>query len=193
MKPNPFSTTRTKPGKIPFIFADRESLEQLLAEIERGQRMQIVGAHGTGKSTLLTELITELQRAGYVVDHQVLRDGQRNLSLKPATVGCSAKSVVVIDGFEQLSRWSRWRLRRHVKRIKSKLVVTSHVDVGFTTLHETKVDQKIVRCVVRSLVGDRHEYTSRELVNLLMADHGQNLREILFELYDIWQSSEKAD
>ena len=123
----------------------------------------IVGPHGTGKSTLFAALLPELQRTRCNVHSIALHDGERRL---PAEFAAEIESAfatakrsgnrlgTVVDGYEQLSRWNRWRLRRRCRAITTGLLVTSHADVPLPVLFRTKTDvvlaEKIVSYLLRS-------------------------------------------
>lgn len=186
---NPFSASFTQPGEVPFCFGPGESVEALVEKVRSTQATQITGPHGSGKSTLLAALMHSLKRNRFSIEHHILRDNQSRLTLESGMP--ASNSVFIVDGYEQLSIWSRWRLSRHIRRFDRKLIVTAHRDVGFTTLYETRVNPEIVRRVVSQLVGDAHDYNSRELIEKLLEKHGQNLREMLFELFDIWRSQSR--
>ena len=62
---NPFATRFVRPGVIPYRFDDRRTVADLVATLrEHGWRGEIIGPHGSGKSTLVQTLIPALQEAG---------------------------------------------------------------------------------------------------------------------------------
>ena len=114
---NPFSTRHVRPGAIPYQFPPGQSADSLVAELARsGWQGQIIGPHGCGKSSLLQALRPALESAGrrslWVELHAHNRgwpDVSRQLAVEP-------QGVLVIDGFEQCSRWRRWLIRRTCRR-----------------------------------------------------------------------------
>src|SRR5437016_5663581 len=77
---NPFSTRFVRPGALPFRFSAGQTAASLVARLhELHWRAQIVGPHGTGKSTLLAALLPEIEAAGQQVRAIALHDGQRSL------------------------------------------------------------------------------------------------------------------
>ena len=148
---NPFCTSRIRPGALPFQFAPGCSAAALVDRLaELGSRAQIVGPHGSGKSTLIMALIDELASRGVHAPVLVQRDRQRSLDWgklaelaaatrssaagrpaaqpsggAPATVRRSPQAFVVVDGYEQLGRLSRWRLDWFCRRQAAGLVVTT--------------------------------------------------------------------
>src|SRR5581483_6754178 len=100
---------------------------------------EIVGPHGSGKSTLLAALVPAIEAAGRRVLQFTLHDGQRQLPPELLELPADATpTLVMIDGYEQLSRWSRWRLNRFIRRRGWGLLVTSHATAGLPTLFRTR-------------------------------------------------------
>lgn len=98
------------------------------------------------------------------------------------------KTVVVIDGYEQLSRWSRFRLKRCCRRRQLGLVVTTHAPAGMPELFRTATSAALAQSLVDVLMGD-HARTfigPDELARKLDACRG-DLRELLFALYDRYE------
>jgi hypothetical protein len=153
---NPFSSCHVRPGAVPW-FGDLEALYSRWHAL--GQRAQIVGPHGTGKSTLLAHLALRAKRDGITVT-----------ALDDATV----RSPV---------RLAYARLRhRH-------LLVTAHRDLGLPTLYETRLDLAGARAVLGHLLrGHRVTGPSDEALRALLTKHGGNLREVLFDLYDQYEA-----
>ena len=136
---NPFCTRRVRPGAIPFLFPPDQTAEALIERLQTaGWRGEIVGPHGSGKSTLLASLISVLERVGRRTVLVELHDGQRRL---PPELWSDARletpAVLVIDGYEQLSRFSRFRLRWFCHRRGVGLLITTHQPMGLPTLCQT--------------------------------------------------------
>jgi hypothetical protein len=115
---NPFCTRRIRPGAIPFVFPAGEDAEALVRRLQQNDwRGEIIGPHGTGKSTLLATLLPAIERAGRRITLVALHDGQRRL---PTDFDRDCRPcetmVLVVDGYEQLSRWRRWLLKRRCRR-----------------------------------------------------------------------------
>jgi hypothetical protein len=183
---NPFSTRFTHPGRLPFLFGDdeKETLGSLLARLRAtGLRGEIVGPHGSGKTTLLSHLVETLKGDGISPAVFALSDGQRRMPDGWRREVAQA-SLVIIDGYEQLGRLSRWRLRRCCRRQKLGLLVTAHAPTGLPTLYRTRPSIDVARQVVHELLPPGVPPPSDdELSHLFDMFHG-NLREVLFALYD---------
>ncbi len=183
---NPFSTRFTRPGAIPFLFASDESLAGLIESLrQQDWRGQIIGPHGVGKSTLLRTLIPELRDMGWNVHCFVARKGQRGVPVSKATL--AHRTIIVIDGFEQLGWFSRRRLLARFRRAGVGVVVTAHRNLGLPTLvlmHPTlETAGKIVQ---RLLPEDSTTLGPDDVREAFHATNG-NLREMLFRLYDVYQ------
>jgi hypothetical protein len=149
---------------------------------------QIIGPHGSGKSTLIATLVEPLKRAGRQALRFALHDGQRSLPrdwLRQARA--DAARLMIVDGYQQLSFWSRLRLKRVCRRHGWGLLVTAHRDVGFPTLFRTSPSLDVAQAVVAQLLPAGEITVSREQVAKSFAQCQGNLRETLFALYDRYE------
>lgn len=192
---NPFEARRLRPGAVPYVWPQKRTPAELLTRLEEnGWRGQIVGPHGSGKSALVAALAEHIERAGRKIVRIELHDGQRRLPIDLRSApGCEAGAVVIVDGYEQLSRWNRFRLRRHCRRNRLGLVVTSHVSMGFPDLARTAAGlDQAVQLVERLASGSAFRPTRREIAALLERHEG-DLREVLFDLYDLYERRAAGD
>jgi hypothetical protein len=195
---NPFSTRYIRPGAIEFRFPPGDDAKALVQRLRaRDWRGEIIGPHGSGKSSLLAALVPALRDAGKSVLLVELHDGQRRLPVDlkrhPDATG---DGVVIVDGYEQLSWLSRLGVKRVCRRRGMGLLVTSHKPAGLPELYRTAPTLELARSIVESLVAGRSaSITSAELAERY-ALHQGNLREMLFDLYDLYESrrlTEAAD
>jgi len=191
---NPFSTRFIRPGAIPFLFVDGESATSFVEKLRKQHWWgQIIGPHGSGKSTLLETLKPELEAAGRQIVAITLHQGEHRLpplahrSLTPMT-------ELLIDGYEQLSWWSRWRVKSLCHRCRTGLMVTAHTDVGLPTIYRTEPTKGLAEAVVARLIGDDGSIISSDDIATAYEATGRNVRETLFRLYDVFQkkTSESA-
>ncbi len=188
---NPFSTRHTRPGAIAYRFPPGESPERLVERLRAGDwRGQIVGPHGSGKSTLLAAVLPALQSAGQRPLLVELHDGQRRL---PAdfrqSIEAAAAGVVVVDGYEQLAPWNRYRLRRLCRRRKLGLLVTTHRPVGLPDLFRTDVAPELAWDLVEHVLAGLPPLLTPEQLRQRLSRHRGNLREVFFDLYDLYERS----
>jgi len=190
---NPFSTRFIRPGALDYLFSVKDSandrVESLVARLGGNQwRGQIIGPHGSGKSTLLAALEPALGDAGCVCWTARLQDGEHAM---PAgwtrAVAASLANQVVVDGFEQLNAWNRWRVRLCCRRRGWGLLVTAHRDVGLPKLLETASDLETAQAIVEQLLAAETTTIAPEVVAEHYRAAGNNIRETLFRLYDVWE------
>ena len=194
---NPFASRRVRPGAIPFQFPDGLDAVEFVARLARlGWRGAIIGPHGTGKSTLLAALAPELERAGRNVRSIALHDGQRRLPQEfLAVLPPNGDGLIIVDGYEQLSFWSRWRLDRRCRAIGAGLLVTAHGPTSLPLLFRTAADEELAERIVGHLLAatdDRAPAIRRDDVRRAWSKHRGNLRETLFDLYDAYER-QRAD
>ncbi len=191
---NPFCTRRVRPGAIPFLFPPGEDAETLVWQLQRnGWWGAIVGAHGTGKSALLATLIPQIELAGQHATLVELHDGQRRL---PLNLGRDSRlrppMVLIVDGYEQLSRWRRFLLKRHCRSRGLGLLVTAHAPVGLPELYRTEPTPELAERIVGQLMAGRSPPFTASQLAACFARHRGNVRETLFDLYDLYEHSRSS-
>lgn len=184
---NPFSTRFVRPGALPFRFPPGSDAASLAHDLERlGGWGQIIGPHGSGKSTLLAALLPHLRQRQTVVTVELHTDRRRWPDLAPLP----PPALLVVDGFEQLSWWTRWRVRSLCRRWGWGLLVTAHADMGLPLLHRTGVDPSVAHEIVAALLSpDEQHLCAPDHLEQALARHRGNLRDVLFDLYDIYERS----
>ena len=142
------------PGRDSVYLSRRANRPQSLVERLAANRWrgQIIGPHGSGKSTLLATLIPALTAAG--------RQRSARSRCIRASIGCrgwsdrrfAADTQLVIDGYEQLSWWSRRRVKSLCQRHGAGLLVTAHSDMGLPTIFQTQPSQELAQTIVEKIV-----------------------------------------
>lgn len=197
---NPFATCWTRPGAIPFQFPAGDSADELVARLAaNGWWGEIVGPHGSGKSTLLEALKPKLRDAGFTIESIQLRDGQRRLpaeffkwASEMASNSQDAKTLLIVDGYEQLGWLARASLKRRCRRAGAGLLVTSHAPTGLPTLITLAPDLPLVEQLVAALCTRAPSITPAD-VTASHAAHGSNVRDIFFDLYDRYEQRRTAN
>lgn len=189
MLSNPFATRAVRPGAIDYVFAHGQNLLQLIERFEaNGRRGQIVGPHGSGKSTLLATFLAAYADDGRKVIEFSLHDGQRRLPKRLATLpDVDADTILVVDGYEQLSLWNRFLLNRFCNKRRCGLIVTAHESVGLPEIFRTTTSLEMTERIVEQLLPEGQMTVTRADVQQTFVAHGGNLREVFFELYDLYE------
>jgi hypothetical protein len=185
---NPFATRHVRPGAIPFCFPPGIGAGQLVERLAAsGWRGQIVGPHGSGKSTLLATLLRAIEDCGRRPLLIALHDGQRRLPDRPERMAIlDERAVIVVDGYEQLGLWSRWRLDRLCRRRGYGLLVTAHRSVGMPLVLDTFTTPELAEQLIDRLTHGEARIDRREIAARFLAREG-NLREVLFDCYDLYE------
>ena len=96
---------------------------------------------------------------------------------------------LVIDGYEQLSRWQRLRIKRRCRLAGCGLLVTAHLSVGLAGAlsHASRIWRRHVR-VVQALLGERsQELISRPRSRRWFHAASRQPAQMLFALYDLYE------
>lgn len=187
---NPFSSRATRPGAIAYRFLNGTGAATLVAELSRnGWWGEILGPHGSGKSTLVCSLLAPLQAAGRTVRQYTLHSGEKRIPIAGSELKTwDASTLVVIDGYEQLGGWNRSTLKKICRQQRAGLLVTAHQTVGLPTLYATSVTLDLTRHLVRQLLpAGCHTISDRDIADSFQQWEG-NLREVFFDLYDRYES-----
>lgn len=186
---NPFSTRFVRPGAMAYFFSDDVSLERIVARLRDNNGWgQILGPHGTGKSTLLQAITPQLAAAGKQIELFTLHQGQPRLDVEPRRIrNWNERTQIIVDGYEQLSWWHRWRLVRECRKRRAGLLVTTHRDLGLPTLFETRGSLETTQLIASRLLGDETHLISSQDVAAAFHQNRSNVRETLFALYDLYE------
>jgi len=141
----------------------------------------------------LATLHPAIERSDRSVCTIELHDGQRRIGVNlEDTVDVDTPAVLVIDGYEQLGRLSRWKVKRFCRQHRLGLLVTAHTPVGLPDLFETTVTVELAQKIVEQLQGESARCVTAEDVALRFSHHKGDLRETLFDLYDFHQQRRRG-
>ena len=158
--------------------------DELLARLESMHcRAAIVGADGTGKTTLIEDIARRLTEQGlscrsiFVTMDIPAPPGQIKKILEGVPF-----NVLLIDGADHLKRFVWHRIKRKINRRNMGLVITSHKPHMLPTLIECSTTPKLLEEIVAEL---SRQTANTEPIENLYRKHRGNIRNALRELYDI--------
>lgn len=183
---NPFATCWVNPDTAPLCVVDEETLRQLIDKLKQpGAQGAIVGPHGSGKTTVARRVADHFRCEGWRVYWSELHDGKRDDAGVIPAANEDANALQVVDGYEQLGWFQRWRIRRRCRRSKARLLVTSHSSTSLPTLLRLEPDIETALEVFRQLTAEiPTRVTPKDVAAAFKACKG-NLRDVLFQLYDL--------
>ncbi len=163
----------------------------MIARFEQlGRRAVLVGPEGSGKSTLLERLLPYFAATGGQMHHFAARPNEAPpKELRGRLAGLAAGDILLLDGFDHLTRLARFGLLRRIARRGAGLLVTSHAaERSLPTLFDLAPTPELLEALARELTNDD------KIAGLPFAEihrrHGGNLRTALRELYDLWAARE---
>jgi hypothetical protein len=211
---NPFAVSCVQPGSSSYLFGvGDDGLDSLIQKFEKANWLgQIVGPHGSGKSTLVVDLVERIGDQFEFFRHVTIRQNKelhqrsqypvgslrKSTCVKPldfaAKEGHGVKSplrcLLVIDGIERLSRMQAWLTIQSCKRKCSGLLLTTHSRMrGVPELFSTKPTLRqfceLVEMLAPGLVDSK---LKSELLQKIYTQHQPNIREALMKLYDWYEA-----
>jgi len=206
LQANPFSTCFVKPGKLPLVGIDSETLSKLVDRfVESGWLGQIVGPHGVGKTTLTFAIVEKLLKRWSNGDDfesilvcRLTIDSirsTRGTEVQQIGSGEAPRRIFVVDGIERLSQLDRMALIYHCRRKDVGLLATTHRRVfGLPELTQWKSSKQTFRNIVERLLSERADKhaISDETTDRVFDQCEGNIRESLMCLYDIIEASRES-
>jgi hypothetical protein len=133
-----------------------------------------------------------LEELGRELHWFTLHSGQRHVPYGADSRGSSwhSKSLIVVDGYEQLGWVARWALKSRCRQTGAGLLATSHRDVGLPTIVQLNASLSLVERLINELLDQAQleELGQVDLPGRFRSCKG-NVRELLFGLYDLYESS----
>ncbi len=199
-KQNPFSTYFTNPGQLSFI--SHNILPNQLAQrlVDENRTFQIVGPHGSGKTTLTIAIAKQLAQHSIACRWMTLRKSKR-LSLPSARwesyvpkMHCNEvdRQILFVDGIESLSWMQRIVTVLNLRGSHVQTIVTSHRKLfGLPILATTNPTLETFRTLVTQLCPSDCEAWRKEVESAFTRTDG-DVREAFFLLYDQWDASHRT-
>jgi hypothetical protein len=192
---NPFSTRFVRPDAMEFRFAPGPKLRQIIHRLwDKGCWGQIVGPHGSGKSTMVAMLSRHASSYGIRAVPFTLHDDQRRMPAGWKRTVWEAfergrSTMVVVDGYEQLSRFSRWRLSHICRTSGWGLLVTAHAPVGLPMLYRTSTNVELAEMLVAMLLDGYDSSIDHKIIRDAYHRHDGNLRMVFRDLFDHYEQT----
>lgn len=145
---------------------------------------QITGAHGTGKSTLLTHVARRARERKWAV----AESRPPNVAW-PAwsgkSEGTTPRRMACIDSADQMSR-ARWELvKARARATRVILLLTTHRDLGGVDVAQPAMNVQIARRVLERMTQAWSiALPSDDELATMLQRHNNSLRHVIFELYD---------
>lgn len=189
---NPFASCRVESLRYRFPGFDFDQQVSRLAEM--GWRAEILGPHGTGKTTLLIELHRYLTSSWpdracrfWFVPREATNQRAQWLRLCEE---CSADEILLIDGIERLSWLRRAQLVGRLpislargSRFPSSIVITTHRSMGLPLW----IRSQTTKALLNELLLELNPQADREMMQQaerIFTTHQGNIREVFWQLYD---------
>ncbi len=186
---NPFATRFIKPGALDYVFPSGITAGSLAADLQSQHwRGSIIGPHGSGKSSLLAALHPAFEQLGRKIVQQQVQ-GRRGLDWSAlAWRNWNDHTLVIIDGYEQLSLWQCLLLRARCRQRGAGLLVTAHQPVRLPLLFTTKPKLELALDIVQRLLPESDDRITPSDVAEAYVQHQGNLREMLLSLFDVFRA-----
>ncbi|QDT69159.1 hypothetical protein MalM25_20870 [Planctomycetes bacterium MalM25] len=195
---NPFATCWTRPGALPYLETDRARPDDVVTRLAAaGWRGQLVGEHGSGKSALLQELSRLLNARGVVTVGCKATRGEHSLE-SPSGPEAPVGKVLMVEGFERLTRRERSRLLKHWRELGLGFVVTTHRPLvdwwrPLPVLAALRPDERLLRRLFDGLTADRATPVAWADARRAFARRRGRLREVWFDLYDLHERHTRGE
>ncbi len=191
---NPFETRWTKPGQMTFLPNGFTSISELATQIVNDTpRCEILGEHGVGKSSLLRALQSHLDQQS-ISNHLAYACGEfphdgPPLKFSAVKLLLRESDVLFVDGFEQLSWWTRRRIIAYSEKHDHSLIIACHQTQRLPCLVHLTAAETLVLKLVHSLqqAQQADEVVAASDVREFYQRFGNNVRELLFACYDLYE------
>jgi len=158
---NPFRTSRLL--SLPAHWGETTPDELLARWRSAGRRGALVGPHGTGKTARLRALAARLSADGWrVIWIQWHDDGTTTPpDWRPALRTADARTVVCLDGSENLGPFAAYRLRRYTRRAGGLLATRHRASFFLPTLARHAPDAAVFAAHAASLAPGAAQEASK--------------------------------
>lgn len=168
-----------------------------------GQQIQILGAMGRGKSTLLRGLTAQLQERAEKVVYEYIPLGKRCFLTQ-----IRGLTTFVLDEAQRLWFWEKRRLFGMSRRWNTRVIISSHEDLthhfnhyqlAVTTIILDSTDADYVETILSKRLAyfalkepSPLQFTPEAIAYLLKC-FGSNLRSMEYFLYEVFQRLDKIE
>ena len=191
---NPFATRYTRPGEIPFQLSGNEDLNTIVDTFrDHCFLSQIVGPHGSGKTTLTQTLEPLLRETFCSVRRVTVRDAKRiqnDESEFPNPLDTTNR-LMIVDGFERLPWLHRRLLLKFARCQQMGLLITTHRRIaGVPILYEVQPTLETLQRLSHELAPG--VIIEKNLLATIFETNEGNIRESLMTLYNWFESRQST-
>ncbi len=130
---------------------------------------------------------------GVVVWHQLRKTCPASMRIRWDLLQGQADRVLVLDGYEQLSIFARFRLLAAQKRHRYGVLITSHRPTWFPTISNLTITPELAIEIIQEILSESEvNFAPPNSTNVatMLDRHRGNMRELLMELYDQFEAEQ---
>ncbi len=141
----------------------------------------------------LTIGVPNAEHTEKVVWHQLRKSCPGSMRIRWDLVQGQADRVLVLDGYEQLSIFARFRLLAAHQRHRFGILITSHRATWFPTICNLTMTPELATEIIQKILAQSEVNfapPNSTIVATMLVRHRGNMRELLMDLYDQFEAEQ---